>query len=218
MTWLLRTALAALSLGFAGDGVPVPPPGDGTASPTALEAAPVDILRARAEAFSRFRKPSPGKPSAVGSTSNGCLEGGMRLPTSGPGYEVLHLGRRRDHGHPLLVEYVQRLGAAAKKKRLGTLLVGDLAQARGGPTPTGHRSHQSGLDADIGFARPAWLAQRRMKPSEREQLFPPPVVDLTTRTLTAEWSPKVERADRAGRLGPRGGPPVRPPAHQARAV
>src|SRR5947209_514598 len=47
------------------------------------------------------------------------------------------------------------------------LLVGDIAQPRGGPMITGHASHQIGLDADV------WLTpmpDRRLSRAEREQL------------------------------------------------
>src|SRR4029077_17814029 len=42
------------------------------------------------------------------------------------------------------------------------LLVGDMAQARGGPMLTGHTSHQVGLDADI------WLTPMPKTPLSRE--------------------------------------------------
>ena len=88
--------------------------------------------------------PPPAKPASIGSYSNGCLLGGVALPRPGPGFELMRLGRNRRYGHPALVAYIKRLAAAARKKKVGTLLVGDLGQPRGGPTPTGHRSHQAG--------------------------------------------------------------------------
>ena len=153
---------------------------------------PLNDLRTRAEAFSKLRAPAPGKPDAIGSYSNGCLVGGVSLPRSGTGFEVMRPSRNRYYGHPALVAFIQRLADAARKKKIGTLLIGDMAQARGGPTPTGHRSHQSGLDVDIGFTRPSFLARRKIKKSERETISQIPVVDLTTRTLTAEWGTRVQ--------------------------
>jgi penicillin-insensitive murein DD-endopeptidase len=192
-SWLLVAAAAPPDeAGAEQEGAPSPPAGQPLPVP-GIAPLPIDPLKLRADAFSRFREPSEGKPIAVGSTSNGCLIGGKPLPRSGPGFEVMRLGRNRRFGHPALVAYIQRLAAAAKKKKIGTLLIGDLAQPRGGPTPTGHRSHQTGLDVDIGFTRPAWLARRRLKASEREQLPLTPVLDLTTRTFTAEWTPQIEQ-------------------------
>jgi penicillin-insensitive murein endopeptidase len=143
--------------------------------------------------WSKLRRPAPGPARAIGSYSNGCLQGAVALPPTGPGFEVLHLQRYRRYGHPLLVQYVRRLAATVKRQKLGMLLVGDLAQPRGGPTLTGHRSHQSGLDVDIGYAHPPWLLQRRLKAAERETLFPPAVVDLAKRALNPTWNPKIPR-------------------------
>ncbi len=53
---------------------------------------------------------------------------------------------------------------AAKAKPLGTLLIGDLGVARGGPMVSGHASHQLGLDVDILFR----LATGPISDSERE--------------------------------------------------
>src|SRR5689334_5431776 len=80
--------------------------------------------------------PRKGPATSVGGYSAGCLQGSAALPRSGPGYELLHLGRHRGFGHPDLVAYIRRLGAAVRKKKLGMLLVGDMSQVRGGPTPT----------------------------------------------------------------------------------
>jgi penicillin-insensitive murein endopeptidase len=41
--------------------------------------------------------------------------------------------------------------AAVVNQKGGGILVGDMALPRGGPMPTGHRSHQIGLDVDIWF-------------------------------------------------------------------
>src|SRR5262249_10950875 len=123
----------------------------------------------------------------------GCLEGAAELPVSGPGFEALHLGRHRRFGHPALVAYLERLAARVKSAKLGLLLMGDLAQARGGPTPSGHKSHQSGLDADVGYTAPAGVAGRRLGAAERETLFPLAVVDLAKRAFTPAWNPKVPR-------------------------
>jgi penicillin-insensitive murein endopeptidase len=130
---------------------------------------------------------------AIGAYSGGCLQGAKVLAPSGPGYELLHLGRRRGYGHPALVDYIRRLAGQVKKKKLGVLWVGDLSQARGGPTPTGHRSHQTGLDVDLGFAVPPWALRRRITAAERESIMPPAVVDLATRTLTPLWEPRVTK-------------------------
>ena len=103
-------------------------------------------------------------PSAIGGAAKGCLAGGVALPLQGDGWQVMRPARNRFYGHPELVAYLEKLGPTARAVGWSGLLVGDMAQPRGGPMRTGHRSHQSGLDADIWFlpAPPALLgAQAR---------------------------------------------------------
>ena len=119
--------------------------------------------------------------------------GGESLPPSGPGYEVLHLSRKRFFGHPSLLAYVRRLAAAAQRRHVGPLIVGDLSQARGGPTPSGHRSHQSGLDADLGYAAPPAFRAGHLRRRDRERLAPSAVVDLRTHKMKRPWGKRVAR-------------------------
>lgn len=93
--------------------------------------------------------PSLQPAAAIGAPAKGCLAGGQALPLSGAGYEVMRPSRRRTFGHPQLIAFITAFAAAAPAEGWPGLLVGDLAQARGGPTSSGHRSHQSGLDVDI---------------------------------------------------------------------
>ncbi len=102
--------------------------------------------------WSQAITPVPGPPRAIGQTSRGCIAGAVSLPKDGPGYQVMHLERRRYFGHPQLIKMVEALGRTTQRELLGMLHVGDLAQPRGGPTPFGHRSHQNGLDVDVWFA------------------------------------------------------------------
>jgi penicillin-insensitive murein DD-endopeptidase len=95
--------------------------------------------------------------------------------------------RRRFFGHPLLIRYLQDLGAAAAQKGLGILLIGDLGQARGGPMPNGHRSHQNGLDVDIWF----WLPGdgRALTIAERETIEAPSMLTADGQGLDErQWS------------------------------
>jgi penicillin-insensitive murein endopeptidase len=165
-----------------------PEPG---AAPPATAAGPPESRAQAATAWNRLRTPTPGPPRVIGGCSAGCLQGAATLPPSGPGYELARLRRNRRYGHPELVAFVQRLGAAARRAKLGPLLVGDLAQPRGGPTPTGHHSHQTGLDADLGYAPPIGLRAGHVTADQREALPPVVVVDLKTRKPTAAWGPRV---------------------------
>jgi penicillin-insensitive murein endopeptidase len=118
--------------------------------------------------FGNLPEPTDGKPQAIGFYTKGCLAGGVALPVDGPAWQAMRLSRNRNWGHPKLVALVRRLATEAKEKDgWPGLLVGDLAQPRGGPMLTGHASHQVGLDADI------WLMPspgRTLSREEREEL------------------------------------------------
>jgi len=176
-------ALWSLLLAAADGGAPV--------SSTAPTDAPKPKQGLVAKAWQAQRRPTDGPALSIGGTSLGCLQGAATLPVSGPGYEALHLARNRRFGHPLLVAYVQRLAAAAKIAKLGPLVVGDLSQPRGGPTPSGHRSHQTGLDADIGYVAPHGLRVGHLSAQAREQIGPLAVVDQKTHATMPAWTPKV---------------------------
>ena len=63
-------------------------------------------------------------------------------------WQAMRLSRNRNWGDP--ADRLHRAaGARGAGRRLAGLLVGDMAQPRGGPMRTGHASHQIGLDADI---------------------------------------------------------------------
>ena len=163
----------------------------GAPAPAAPEPAPKRGVVAKQ--WQAQRLPTPGPALSIGTTSLGCLQGAATLPASGPGYEALRLGRNRRFGHPTLVAYVQRLGAAAKKAKLGLIVVGDLSQPRGGPTPSGHRSHQTGLDADIGYVTPAGVRAGRLSARIREHVSAVAVVDGKTHEKTPAWTEAIPK-------------------------
>ena len=88
---------------------------------------------------------------SIGAYNAGCISGAVSVPINGTGYQVMRLSRNRVYGHPDLKHFIESLGQTATKQQLGSLLIGDLGQPRGGPTLSGHRSHQTGLDVDIWF-------------------------------------------------------------------
>ncbi len=120
------------------------------------------------ELFGAAAGPAPvAGPSVIGSYAKGCLADGQALPVDGPGWQAMRLSRNRFWGHPVLVAFVERLAAGARDDGWPGLLVGDMAQPRGGPMRTGHASHQIGLDVDL------WLTPmpaRRLSPEERETM------------------------------------------------
>lgn len=110
---------------------------------------------------------APGPARAIGGYTKGCLAGGVVLPADGPNWQVMRPSRDRAWGHPTLIAFLRRFAAAAREAGWPGLLVGDLAQPRGGPMLTGHASHQLGLDADL------WLTpmpERQLSHAERDEL------------------------------------------------
>jgi len=100
--------------------------------------------------FSEKKLPSVGKPLAIGYYPRGCLQGAEALPVTGKTWQVMRLSRNRNWGHPELVKFLERFAPlAAKATGWHGILVGDMAQPRGGPLPFGHMSHQIGLDVDV---------------------------------------------------------------------
>jgi len=102
--------------------------------------------------FSAKQLPTIGKAVAIGYYPRGCLQGGVALPVTGPSWQVMRVSRNRNWGHPSLVRFLEKFAPlAAKATGWKGILVGDMAQPRGGPLPFGHMSHQIGLDVDIWF-------------------------------------------------------------------
>lgn len=120
------------------------------------------------EIFGAERRGSPHKPAVFGEYAKGCVAGAVALAETGPTWQAMRLSRNRNWGHPETVAFIERLSAfAATQPGWEGLYVGDMSQPRGGPMLTGHRSHQSGLDADI-WMRPA--TRLDLSRAERESL------------------------------------------------
>lgn len=134
-------------------------------------------------AWSRVSLPSPGATRVIGGYARGCIAGAMALASEGAGYQVIRLSRKRYYGHPKLVAFIRDLGQRIEQARLGTALVGDLAQPRGGPMAFGHASHQTGLDVDIWLR----LDLPRLPGREREALHEITMVDYTTQQVVPAW-------------------------------
>jgi penicillin-insensitive murein DD-endopeptidase len=118
--------------------------------------------------FSKAELPTIGKAVSIGYYPRGCLQGGVELPPDGPTWEVMRLSRNRNWGHPELVRFLKRFAPlAAKATGWKGILIGDMAQPRGGPLPFGHTSHQIGLDVDIWFMP---KPDRTLTPEERESI------------------------------------------------
>jgi penicillin-insensitive murein endopeptidase len=73
------------------------------------------------------------------------------IALDGTGYEVIRVSRRRYFSHPQTLAFIAELGRRAAAAGLAPFYVGDMSQARGGPLPYGHASHENGVDVDIWF-------------------------------------------------------------------
>jgi len=109
--------------------------------------------------------PAPGPPQSIGFYTAGCLQGAQALPLDGPGYEAIRVSRNRYWGQPITVDFITTFAEKMRAAGQAHLYIGDLGQPRGGPAPSGHASHQVGLDADIWFERQPGA---RRAPAERE--------------------------------------------------
>jgi len=159
-----RALLALLTLLAA---APAGAQDQGTVDPKPLPplAKPDDPKNPAKELFAR--RPVATKDMqarSIGFYTHGCLAGGIALPINGKTWQVMRLSRNRNWGHPALIAFMERLAEKVPKvSDWPGLLVGDMAQPRGGPMLTGHSSHQVGLDADI------WLTPMPKTPLSREE-------------------------------------------------
>lgn len=132
------------------------------------------------ELFGAITAPAPLRSAPIGSYAKGCLAGGATLPPDGPAWQAMRISRNRTWGHPALLAFIERLAIAAQADGWPGLLVGDMAQPRGGPMRTGHASHQIGLDVDL------WLTpmpDHRLSGEERETISAVSMLADGTRTV-----------------------------------
>lgn len=162
---------------------PAPMPPEKPAIVEKKETPPAKLL------FAAKTLPSLGKAMAIGYYPRGCLSGGVELPANGPTWQVMRLSRNRNWGHPNLVRYLEKFAPlAAKATGWKGILVGDLAQPRGGPTPTGHMSHQTGLDVDVWFMP---MPGHTLSNEEREKTSAINVVAADWKSLNPKyWTPQ----------------------------
>ncbi|PLW76119.1 penicillin-insensitive murein endopeptidase [Cohaesibacter celericrescens] len=144
-------------------------------------ADPAYAQTAAKQLFGKKTAPANLQARAIGSYAKGCLAGARALSIDGPAWQAMRLSRNRNWGHPNLIAFIEKLAVDAKTyDGWNGLLVGDLAQPRGGPMISGHASHQIGLDADI-WLRP--MPDRRFTRKEREEISAISMLKKGTRTI-----------------------------------
>ncbi|MDY8108036.1 penicillin-insensitive murein endopeptidase [Fulvimarina sp. 2208YS6-2-32] len=126
--------------------------------------------------FSEASTPAPLPAESLGFYSKGCLAGAVQLPADADAFQAMRLSRDRRWGHPVMVDYLERFASEVKRRGIWPgVLFGDISMVRGGPMPSGHSSHQIGLDADV------WL-----RPMPRERLSTQAREDFPFRSVLKE--------------------------------
>jgi penicillin-insensitive murein DD-endopeptidase len=123
--------------------------------------------RSNADLPEKYRKsPYAMMSLSVGSPSDGWQIRSKKLKAS-PHLWIQAKSVPYSYGHPALVLMLNRTAKQiARQNPSWVLLVGDLSREFGGPL-TGHRSHQSGRDADVGF----FVTDRDGKPINSRHLL-----------------------------------------------
>ena len=124
--------------------------------------------------------PTRGAPHAIGGAAAGCLAGARAIPLDGVGYQVIRISRKRYYSHPRTIDYLTKLGQASAAAGLPPFYIGDMSLPRGGPMPTGHASHQSGVDVDIWFNLDP---KPKLAPAQREDPPLPSMVSARDQTI-----------------------------------
>lgn len=139
--------------------------------------------------FSAVTTPAPEASMPIGSYSRGCAAGLVPLPQRGPTWEAMRPGRDRNWGQPVTIRFIEDLSRyAAGQSGWNGLYVGDISQPRGGPLPSGHQSHQIGLDVDI-WMRPG--RNMRLDRHRRETISSISVRTPDQRHVNANWTPAL---------------------------
>ena len=140
-------------------------------------------------------------PQAIGGYARGCMAGGVELPETGPTWQAMRLSRNRNWALPITVDFVQDLSRiAAQQPGWNGSYIGDMHQPRGGPMLTGHRSHQSGLDADI-WMRPA--DRLNLSVTERENISSISMRRSGGAFTNSSWTPAHRNILKAAAQDPR---------------
>lgn len=178
-----RTTIAQTAAVAAPAPPPLPP-----SKPAMTEQEKEKTLTAK-QLFGAVQLPSIGRAVAIGHYHRGCLSAGVELPVDGPTWQVMRLSRNRNWGHPSLIQFVEKFAPAATKATgWKGILVGDLAQPRGGPSPSDHASHQTGLDVDIWFMP---MPDRVLTREERDTISAINLVADDWKSLNPQtWTPQ----------------------------
>ena len=138
--------------------------------------------------FGQVATPRRVRPGRSAATPRAARPARCALPPDGPAWQVMRPSRNRFWGQPALIAAIEELAGETAAVGWPGLLVGDVAQPRGGPMITGHESHQIGLDVDV------WLTpmpDRRLTAEERDTVSASNLVSLDGNGVDpALWGPQ----------------------------
>nr|WP_284676586.1 penicillin-insensitive murein endopeptidase [Vibrio sinus] len=134
--------------------------------------------------WERLTTPSARSTESIGSYSNGCLAGAVKLPLQGVGYQVLRSQKLRYFGHQDTIRFVRNLSFVSYQKLNSHLLIGDISLPQGGRFSSGHASHQTGLDVDIWFR----MVKRPLSKGELRAPQALSVVDIQRHQVNSNWN------------------------------
>jgi penicillin-insensitive murein endopeptidase len=167
------------------------------ASVAATAAISAKIERKSAKAvFGAMKLPAAMPPRSIGTYAKGCMAGGVALPATGDAWQIMRPSRNRNWGNPNLVNLVERLARDAKAQDgWNGLLVGDIAQPRGGPMePQLVTKSRTELNRDVWTEADAKLIKRAANYAEVARIFVhPPIKAELCRWATGDrsWLAKV---------------------------
>ncbi|MDO6591448.1 penicillin-insensitive murein endopeptidase [Loktanella sp. D2R18] len=186
-------AIACFALGLAACQAEEP------TAPTSTQNA--NDTRIAKQLFGAAAQGSNQRSQSLGGYARGCQAGAEQLPETGETWQAMRLSRNRNWAQPETIDFVQDLSRfAATQPGWEGLYIGDMSQPRGGPMLTGHRSHQTGLDADIWMLPPTRLD---LTATERENLSSISMRRNAGAYTNSNWTSQHEAILRAAASDPR---------------
>ena len=158
-----------------------------SATPDAAAISSKIVLTPARKLFGAVKTAAALPPRAIGGYAKGCVAGAQELAVDAPAWQAMRLSRNRNWGHPKMIALLERFASEMQtKENWPGLLIGDIAQPRGGPMMGDHKSHQLGLDADIWFKpKPASILTK----AERETTEPLLLAEEKgTDVIAANWN------------------------------
>lgn len=122
-----------------------------------------------------------GGTQVIGFYSLGCLVNAETAAISSAKWEAVNTFRNRYYAHPSMLEFLEYLGTETLNGFKKKIVIGDIGLPGGGPTTSGHASHQTGLDVDLRYR--FYPAGKKMSDQERSKFAAPDIAIHKVETL-----------------------------------